>query len=81
MGDQCNNLWDEWDKWVDFAAQDELLGEPERIDGDCGLIGEASNAWKFIPETEGKCMAISIAGEIWVACGQLAAHADGDNNV
>lgn len=67
MSDEPNNLSDKWEKWVDFWAYDELLDEPERNGGGCGSAGESNSAWGFIPETESKCMAINIAGEIWTA--------------
>ena len=81
MGDQHNNLWDEWDEWVTFAAQDAPFGEPERNAGDCGSTRGPKSAWGFIPETESKCRSMNIDGEICVACRPLEAHADGNNNV
>lgn len=80
MSDQPNNHWDEWGKLVEAAAQDEPHCAPERNSGDWGPTEVSSSAWEFLPETESKCMAINITGEIWVARGPLETHADGNNN-
>ena len=74
MDDQPNNSGDEVEQWVNFAAYDEPGDAPESNGGGCGSTGEPRRAWIFIPETESKCIPISIAGERYELLGDRWKH-------
>ena len=64
-GNPCDEC-DECDEWLVFLTQDKPCGELETNGGDSGSVDKSRDTCQFIPETESKCVAISITCEIWV---------------
>ena len=75
------NFWDELEKWLELPPEDEPHDDLATNGGSFGSTKKPKSAWKSIPETESKCMAMSIAGEICVDRRPLEAYADGDTKV
>ena len=56
----------EWDEWLVFSTQEKPRGELETNGGNSGSVDKPMDTCGFKPETESKCVAISITCEIWV---------------
>jgi hypothetical protein len=58
------NFWDDMQKWLELRTPDEPRGESAMNGWGSGSTEKPDDACKSTPETESKCMAIRIAGEI-----------------